>query len=155
MPFKTPQASAESLRRKHARKERVYAQSVRLMNDTKWRKVLVTASRLELWFIAAFVGDEEPVLPAEFDRKQLRSPLPEVAFERHHIGDWGGMSGPYKDLLWVLFPARFSVSDEGGQKLYREQQIKAFLEAVAQLGKLPLEAAESFVRVYGYKSIAS
>lgn len=125
------------------------------MNDTKWREVLCTASRLELWFVAAFVGRKEPILPGDFNRDRLSSPYPEIAFERHHIGDWGSLCGSYKSILWVLYPRRFFFVVEGGRKLYREQRIPEFLIELAQFGKVPTEDTESFVRVNGYKSPAS
>jgi hypothetical protein len=154
MPFRTAQASTELLRRRRAREDRFSAKSVSSMNDTKWREVLVRASRLELWFVAAFICEKEPVVPREFDRQYLRSPLPEVAFERHQIGDWGGMCGPYKDLFWVLFPRRFCYANDCGHKYFRDQRIQELLDDLADLGKLPLEVTDRFVRVYGYKLTA-
>lgn len=148
MPFKTPQGIAEGLRRYRVRHERFHAKSAALMNDTKWREVLVTASRLELWFMVAFVGRKEPVVPVEFDQKRLCSSPPEIAFERHHIGDWGTMCGPYKDIFWVLFPRRCFYVVEDGRKRYRDQPIQGFLDELTRLGKLPLDATENFIRVY-------
>jgi len=121
------------------------------MNDTKWREVLVIAARLELWFVATFIDADQPVVPAEFDHAHLRAPLPKNALGLRQIGDWGGMSGPYKNILWILFPRRFCYTNDGGHKRYRDQRIQDFLDQSAGLGQLPLEVTEHFVRVHGYK----
>ena len=152
MPFDSSQGGAESLRRRNAQVAQFHAQSAALMNDTKWREVLVLASRLNLWYMAAFVAEKKVIVPPEFDRKHLRTPLPEAAFEPHQIGDWDGMCGPYEDLHWVLFPRRYFVPDAAGRKIWHEQKLDAFCEQLAPLGKLPLEITMSFVRVFGYKS---
>lgn len=152
MPFRTAQAIAERRRRGRSREERFLTKAVSVMNDTKWREVWVQAARFELWFRAAFICRREPTIPIEFDRQQLHSPLPEVAFESHQIGDWGTMCGPYKDLLWVLFPRRFCYANDCGHRRFRDQRIQGFLEALKALGELPLEATDRFVRIYGYKS---
>jgi hypothetical protein len=152
MPFKTTQGGAESLRRRNARVARFHAQSAALMNDTKWREVLVLASRLNLWYLAAFVAEKKLDVPPEFERRHLRTPLPEVAFEPHQIGDWDGMCGPYKDLHWVLYPRRYFFLDAAGRKIWHEQKLETFLDQLVPLGRLPLEITSSFVRVYGYKA---
>src|SRR5262245_14744210 len=155
MPIKRPRSSAENVRRRRAREARFRAKSVALMNDTKWRELFLAASRLELWFMATFVDGNEPLPADEFDRAYLRSPLPPVAFERHHIGDWDGMCGPYKNILWILFPRRFFSIVEGGRKLYREQRLDEFLVELSPMGQLPLEITDRFVRVFGYKSFGA
>jgi hypothetical protein len=137
---------AESQRRAQAREARLYADLIPLMNDTKWREVLVTIARREIWFQLQLVGWQRDAFT------QLIAPVHPGFFERTPQGFVDGVhtSGFFFREIWrVRCP--FVVPGQLVRSIHdRRQDIAGLMEALGTLGQLPLAESESCIEIRGY-----
>jgi hypothetical protein len=146
MPFNTPQSRQESQRRRRAKEQRLYASLVPLMNDTKWREVLTTICRREIWFqvqlidwkLDAFTPLQSPPHPGFFERAQN-------GFVDSIVG--GGFH--FREIQCVRCPAIVpgrlvrSIHD-------RPQDIDGLINELQHFGQIPTVITQDYLEIWGY-----
>ena len=105
-----------------------------LMNNTKWREVLRSATAHKLWHRVSLVG---------YPQRDSLSP----AITAEKIGQRGvadpGLDGSGPIEFWEILALTFP-------RVYKNQQLDAFVEALSALGKIPVLITDTQVEITGY-----
>ncbi len=122
--------------------------SVSLMNNTKWREILIVLYQQKAGFPieVAFVRDEE-----EF--RQTGVP-PINLLEDDFIQDGGFGGGPcdYRDIFAIRIKRKENYRNpKTGAVSISEEASNELLKALNKLGKLPIELTDEHIIIHGYK----
>lgn len=115
-----------------------------LMNDTKWREVLLIAMRMRVQFEVAYVEREE---------FQMGAPVAAELLGEHTIADPGIAGGPaeYRDIYAIRFNRYVEVRNpRTGARTQDEGLSASFLAEINSLGALPIEILSDYIYVRGY-----
>ena len=118
--------------------------SAYLMNDTKWREVLLTVAQLRVPFEVAI----------KQEKFQIGMLFPPERLATHTIADPGLTGGGpllYRDIYAIRVPRWIKTRDAKTGILFEDESPGTrFLAHIRALGQLPIEVLDEYIYVWGY-----
>ena len=118
--------------------------SAYLMNDTKWREVLLTVAQLRVPFEVAI----------KQEKFQIGMLFPPERLASHAIADPGLTGGGpllYRDIYAIRVPRWIKTRHAKTGILFEDESPgTSFLAHIRALGQLPIEVLDEHVYVWGY-----
>lgn len=119
--------------------------SSRLMNDTKWREVLLIVAQLRVQFELVLIGEEK-------FRTGMIFPVERLGL--HVIADPGLTGGGplhYWEIYALRVPRWIKTRHAKTGVLFEDESLgKSFLAHIRALGQLPVEVLAEYIYVWGY-----
>ncbi|QTR52211.1 hypothetical protein [Thiothrix unzii] len=119
--------------------------SASLMNNTKWREVLLLTSHFYPTFEVAYTEREK--------FQSARSPEPKM-LKTTYIDDPGIAGGPaeYKDIYAVRFPIFHNIRNPiTGVTTKNKSIYEEFILALKSLGSIPITEIDEYIYIFGYQ----